>query len=135
MIRLLKTAVARIQDAQAAMPSDLDGMACDLGDLDELLGVLSSYTRRLSSAVEGLPDLTEDLRVNEQDGPVPGPGRLQSDRHPHAGRGSGNRPSADRGQCGSSTQRSAPNARPLTVGVSRGWRAGQTVRGFAARCS
>ena len=71
MIRLLKTAVARIQDAQAAMPSDLDGMACDLGDLDELLGVLSSYTRRLSSAVESLPDLTEDLRVNEQDGPVP----------------------------------------------------------------
>ena len=71
MIRLLKTAVARIQDAQAAMPPDLDGMACALGDLDELLGVLSSYTRRLSSDVEGLPDLTEDLRVNEQDGPVP----------------------------------------------------------------
>ena len=60
MIRLLKTAVARIQDAQAAMPSDLDTMACDLGDLDELLGVLSSYTRRLSSAVESLHDLTED---------------------------------------------------------------------------
>jgi hypothetical protein len=42
VIRLLKTAVARIQDAQAAMPPDLDGMACALGDLDELLGVLSS---------------------------------------------------------------------------------------------
>ena len=56
MIRLLNTAVARIQDAQAAMPSDLDGMACALGDLDELLGVLSSYTTRLSSAVESLHD-------------------------------------------------------------------------------
>jgi len=49
------------------MPSDLDGMACALSDLR----VLGSYTRRLSSAVESLPDLTEDLRVNQQDGPVP----------------------------------------------------------------
>ena len=36
-----------------------------------LLGALSSYTRRLSSAVESLPDVAEDLRVNELDGPVP----------------------------------------------------------------
>jgi len=71
VIRLLKTAVASIQDAEAAMPSDLDGMGCALGDLDELLGALSSYTRRLSSAVESLPDVAEDLRVNELDGPVP----------------------------------------------------------------
>lgn len=68
--RELKTAVASIQQADASMPTDLDGVRCALGDLDDLLGVLSSYSRRLSSAVESLPGAAPDLRVNEVDGPV-----------------------------------------------------------------
>jgi hypothetical protein len=68
--RELTTAVASIQRADASMPPDLDGMRCALGDLDALLGVLSDFGRRLSSAVESLPGGTADLRVNEMDGPV-----------------------------------------------------------------
>jgi hypothetical protein len=68
--RELTTAVASIQQADAAMPTDLDGMRSALGDLDDLLGVLSSYGRRLSTAVEDLPGSATDLRVNQMDGPV-----------------------------------------------------------------
>jgi len=68
--RELNTAIAGVQQADAAIPTDLEGMRSALGDLDELLGVVSGYSRRLSSAVEGLPDGDTGLRVNQLDAPV-----------------------------------------------------------------
>ncbi len=68
--RELSMAVAAVRQADAAPPHELDGMRCALGDLDELLGVVSDYSRRLSSAAEGLPAANVELRVNQLDGPV-----------------------------------------------------------------
>ena len=67
--RELTRAVANIQQAGASMPTNLDGLRNALTDLDDLLGVVSIYSRRLSSAVESLPG-SADLTVNEIDGPV-----------------------------------------------------------------
>ena len=64
----LKAAVAEIRLAVTAMPAKLDGILAALGDLDELLGELSRYSRGLSIAVEDLPGRTENLQVNELDG-------------------------------------------------------------------
>jgi len=68
--RALIAAVVDIQRAEAAIPTELDAIVAELGDLDRLLGALSDYTRRLSVVVEGLPAHTETLRVNELEGPV-----------------------------------------------------------------
>jgi hypothetical protein len=68
--RALKTAVVNIQQAEKAITSELDGIVTALRDLDELLGELSGYSRRLSIVVEGLPEHNVDLRVNELEGPV-----------------------------------------------------------------
>ena len=67
--RALKAAVVEIQRAETAIPGELDGIVTALGDLDELLGELSSYSRRLSVVVEGLPGRSENLQVNELEGP------------------------------------------------------------------
>ncbi len=48
--RELPGAVANLQQAHASMPANLDGIRGALGDLDHLLGILSEYSRRLSSA-------------------------------------------------------------------------------------
>ena len=66
--QVLKAAVAEVRLAVTAMPAELDGILAALGDLDELLGELSRYSRGLSISVEGLPGRTNHLRVNELDG-------------------------------------------------------------------
>lgn len=65
--RQLTTAVATVEQAGAALPSDLDGLHQTLGDLDELLGAVSDYTRQLSSTVENLPDGPADVRLDQED--------------------------------------------------------------------
>ena len=66
----LTTAVATIEQADAALPSGLDGLDQTLGDLDELLGALSDYTRHLSSTVENLVDGPARIRLDQEDSPV-----------------------------------------------------------------
>ena len=66
--RTLKAAVVHVQRAEGAIPGDLDGIVTALGDVDELLGELSSYLRRLSVVVEGLPGRIRNLQVNEMAG-------------------------------------------------------------------
>lgn len=67
--RELRTATRSVESAMAAMPADLHEVRLALADLDELLGSLSGYSRRLSSAVEKLPDGPE-LHLDHPHGPV-----------------------------------------------------------------
>ena len=63
-------AVAKIEHIGTATLTELDGMQDSVAELDELLGILSHVTRRLSSAAEHLPGSAPNLRVNELDGSV-----------------------------------------------------------------
>jgi len=61
----LEACATRIGAAEAAMPTGPRGVEQALGDVDEILLVLAGFTRRLSAAVEDLPDTAESLRVTE----------------------------------------------------------------------
>jgi len=67
----LQAAIHDIQLAHAEIPGDLQGLLSAMSGLDEVLGLLSDYSRRLSVVVEGLPDRAVDLRVHELEGEVP----------------------------------------------------------------
>ena len=66
----LAAAVAAVELAEAATSTDLHDVRLALGDLADLLGVLSSYSRRLSLAVEKMPDSPSGLRLDQVDGPA-----------------------------------------------------------------
>jgi hypothetical protein len=67
----LQAATARITQEVSAMPTGVDGVHRTVADLDDLLGVLSSFTRLLSAAVEHLPDSTDELSFDQLGEPIP----------------------------------------------------------------
>ena len=68
--RALITAATGIQQAGTDLPTGLAGLHRALGHLDELIGALSAYSRRLSASAENLPDGAEGVRLDQEDSSV-----------------------------------------------------------------